>query len=187
MQLRTHIDGVYIVPATRDLVGAPVELVEEDESKERLAKALASSTADVILLDCPPSLNLLTVNALVAAHSVLIPLKADKYPLRGLGELVSLISHIRWQFNPALRREGLLLTMWNPGERASRLMEEETRSIFGDEVFDCAVPFNARLYEGLFSEVIVDVEPDSSASKAYVSVAWQMRGNWSPGQLRVAI
>ena len=167
----THISGVELVPSTRELVGAPIELREEENAETRLRRGLHSCTYDYIVLDCPSSLNLLAINALVAADSVLIPMRMAPSPMAGLGELLTAISMVRRQWNPRLRREGILLTMCDDACATSRRVQRETRDIFGEDVFDLGIPVNQRLSEGLFSQAIVHRDPLSEVSQAYQCAA----------------
>jgi len=141
--------GPDLVPGNSDLSGAEVELVDQDSRERRLRRALADiqDDYDYILIDCPPSLNLLTVNALVAAHSVLIPIQTEYYALEGLSQLMEVIQKIRRRSNPQLRIEGLLLTMFDNRNNLANQVSEEVRSHFGRKVYETMIPRNVRLGE----------------------------------------
>jgi chromosome partitioning protein len=146
---KTAIESLDVLPATHDLIGVEVELLNTDNREYVLRTILAKARDNYkyILLDCPPSLGLLTVNALTAADSVLIPLQCEYYALEGLRSLLETIDLIRARLNPDLAIEGLLMTMSDPRNRLSRQVEEEVREFFPDQVFDTVVPRNVRLSE----------------------------------------
>lgn len=147
--LHAAIDNLDVVPANRDLVGAEVELVGLPGREDRLQRGLstARATYDYILVDCPPSLSLLTVNALRAADAVLVPLQCEYYALEGLTALLDTIGRVRERLNPALALEGILLTMFDTRNSLSRQVQEEVRTHFGDQVFRTVIPRNVRVSE----------------------------------------
>ena len=172
--LPTTHDGLHLLPATRDLVGAEVELVDEDGRERRLRRVLAPvrERYDEVIVDCPPSLGLLTVNALVAADAVLIPLQAEYYAMEGLGELLRTIGAIRKSLNPDLSRDGIVLTMSDPRNNLARDVEAQARSLLGDGVLRTVIPRNVRLSEApSFGRPIVQFDPRSAGSKAYLALA----------------
>ncbi len=146
---RTESPHLDLAPATIDLIGAEVELVDVADKQARLASALAPVLADYayVLIDCPPSLGHLTLNALCAAHGVLIPLQCEYYAMEGLSSLLSTIEHVRAAYNPGLEMEGILLTMFDPRNRLALQVAEEVRQHFGDRVFRTVIPRNVRLAE----------------------------------------
>ena len=179
VRLPTALDTLELVPATRDLVGAEVELVDEPNRERCLRKALNSvrDEFDWIVIDCPPSLGLLTLNALTAADSVLIPLQAEYYAMEGLGELLRTIGAVRKSLNPDLFREGIVLTMVDTRNRLCRDVMAQTREVFGDEVFHTSIPRNVRLSEApSFGKPIVDYDPRSSGARAYLALAAELLG-----------
>jgi chromosome partitioning protein len=145
----TELESLFIAPASRELVGATVELAQEHDRDQRLKMALTSvaDTYDYILMDCPPSLDLLTVNALIAAHSVLVPIQSEYFALEGLSELMETIRQIRRLRNPQLLVEGVLLTMFDERTNLSHQVMEDLRGFFGDQLFSTIIPRNIRLGE----------------------------------------
>ena len=145
----TCIPKLDIIPATQDLSGAEIELVEFDRRTHRLAMALDASPArwDVCLVDCPPSLGLLTINALVAAQSLLVPLQCEFFALEGLSQLLTTFERIRGKFNPGLIILGVALTMYDRRNRLTEQVAEDVRSCLGAAVFDTVIPRNVRLSE----------------------------------------
>jgi chromosome partitioning protein len=146
--VKTDVPGLSIVPATVDLSGAEIELVDRDRRSNALQTAIASaSTYDVCLIDCPPSLGLLTVNALVAAHSVLVPLQCEFFALEGLSQLLQTVELVRTRFNPELSILGVALTMYDRRNRLTEQVSDDVRSVLGPIVFDTVIPRNVRLSE----------------------------------------
>jgi chromosome partitioning protein len=145
----TEMDGLNLIGATTDLIGAEVEMVSADEREYRLRKRLLSLKAryDYIILDCPPSLGFLTVNALTASDSVLIPLQCEYYPLEGLTQLLKTIWAVRKGLNPTLDVVGILLTMYDSRNNLSIQVAEEVRGHFKKNVFETIIPRNVRLSE----------------------------------------
>lgn len=146
----TAIPRLDIVPATVDLSGAEIELVEQEGRTHRLDHALADPESrrwDVCLIDCPPSLGLLTINALVAANSILVPLQAEFFALEGLSQLLQTVERVRARFNPELSILGVALTMYDRRNNLSAQVAEDVRACLGRVVFDTMVPRNVRLSE----------------------------------------
>ncbi|MHB8416965.1 MAG: ParA family protein [Myxococcales bacterium] len=145
----TELKFLDIVPAHRDLVGAEIELVNLDRRELRLRDAVADVAAEYesIVIDCPPSLGLLTINGLCAAGSVLIPLQAEYYALEGLTELTRTVEAVRAGLNPGLQIEGIVLTMFDPRNNLSHQVATDVRQYFGDKVFETVIPRNVRLSE----------------------------------------
>jgi chromosome partitioning protein len=174
VRLPTATEGLHLIPATRDLVGAEIELVDEPGREHCLRKALAAFREDYddILVDCPPSLGLVTLNALTAADAVLVPLQAEYYAMEGLGELLRTIARVRQGLNPDLEREGILITMTDSRNTLCRRVEEQARELFGDGVLRTVIPRNVRLGEApSFGKSIVDYDARSSGAQAYVALA----------------
>jgi chromosome partitioning protein len=173
--LKTGVEGLEVAPATINLVGAEVELVSSLAREFKLKRALEKlppEAYDRVLLDCPPSLDLLTLNALTAADEVLIPVQCEYYALEGLTQLMQSIRMVREELNPALRVGGVLLTMFDPRTNLAHQVAEEVRSFFGERVFHTIVPRNVRLSEApSFGLPIALYAPRSNGAEAYASVA----------------
>ncbi|MCB9669930.1 MAG: ParA family protein [Alphaproteobacteria bacterium] len=170
----TALDGLQLLPASRDLVGAEVELVDEPNRERKLRKVLnlVRERYDWVLIDCPPSLGLLTLNALVASDSVLVPLQAEYYAMEGLGELLRTIKGVRRALNPDLRREGIVITMTDARNRLCREVEGQARQVFGEGVFQTTIPRNVRLGEApSHGKSIVEYAPGSTGAQAYMDLA----------------
>ena len=145
----TRVPRLDIIPATVDLSGAEIELIEFEARTHRLDRAVARSTArwDVVLIDCPPSLGLLTINAMVAAHALLVPLQCEFFALEGLSQLLSTVERIRSRFNPSLSILGVVLTMYDRRNRLTDQVSDDVRSVLGKVVFETVIPRNVRLSE----------------------------------------
>jgi len=145
----TQIEQLKIIPATPDLVGAEIELVDLNQREYRLKTALATikNSFDFILIDCPPSLGLLTLNALTAADSFLVPLQCEYYALEGLSQLLNTAGLIKKNLNPGLHIEGIVLTMFDTRNNLSHQVVSEIKNHFGDKVFEAIIPRNVRLSE----------------------------------------
>jgi chromosome partitioning protein len=166
-----------LVPAQRDLVGIEVELVGEAGWEQRLKNVLAevADRYDTILLDCPPSLGHLTVNALVAADGVLVPLQCEYYALEGLSELLATVGRIQGGLNRRLQIAGILLTMYDDRTNLSKDVAEEIRSHFADKVFETVVPRNIRLAEAPSHGLpIFQYDIKSRGSEAYLALAREL-------------
>ncbi|HEV2091949.1 MAG TPA: AAA family ATPase [Rubrobacter sp.] len=178
--LQTAVPNLQVAPATINLVGAEVELVSALAREFKLKKALEKlpeEAYDRVLLDCPPSLDLLTLNALTAADEVLIPMQCEYYALEGLTQLMQSIRMVREELNPGLRVGGVLLTMYDPRTNLSRQVAEEVRSFFGDQVYQTIVPRNVRLSEApSFGLPIALYSPRSTGAEAYEAVAEEVMG-----------
>ena len=146
------VAGLSLLPADSELAGAEIELVSYERREFLLRQALsdeptASLIHDYVLLDCPPSLGLLTLNALVAAHSVLVPLQCEFFALEGVSHVIRTIDRVRKAFNPGLRLQGLVLTMFDKRNNLSELVADDARGFFGDQVFGTLIPRNVRISE----------------------------------------
>jgi chromosome partitioning protein len=173
----TELETLHVIPAGRDLVGAEIELVAKERREYRLAEAIASlgSAYEIVLIDCPPSLGLLTVNALTAADAVLIPLQCEYYALEGLANLVETVDLVRGNLNPRLTIQGILLTMVDGRNNLARQVEGEVRSHFGDKVYRTRVPRNVRLSEApSHGQPILLYDIHSKGAVAYVKVAEEL-------------
>jgi chromosome partitioning protein len=172
--VRAERGGYDLVPANRDLAGAEVELVELAGRETRLKAALERIAADYdfILIDCPPSLSLLTVNALTAAQRVLIPMQCEYYALEGLSDLVGTIKRVRSHLNPQLEIAGLLRTMYDPRNTLSLQVSQQLEAHFGDKVYRTLVPRNVRLAEApSYGVPAVLWDAASKGAQAYLALA----------------
>ncbi|HYD47967.1 MAG TPA: AAA family ATPase [Terriglobales bacterium] len=171
------LDHLSVLPASRDLVGAEIELVPMLARERRLAEVLAPirQSFELILIDCPPSLGLLTLNALTAADSVLIPLQCEYYALEGLSALLETIELVRGRLNPALKIEGLVLTMFDTRNTLSHQVATEVRTHFPADLFETVIPRNVRLSESPSHGLpAVVYDPTSRGAQAYRSLAAEL-------------
>lgn len=175
--LQTELNYLDIAPANQDLIGAEIELVSTFGRETRLKDAL-EKVADVyeyIFLDCPPTLGILTVNALTAADSVLIPLQCEYYAMEGLSQLLKTISLIKKRLNPNLQREGILLTMYDRRNNLSHQVEDEIRRHFGSDVFETLIPRNVKLSEApSHGKAIILYDINSVGALAYMEAAREL-------------
>lgn len=168
----TEVDGLHVLPASPVLAAAEVELVAAAQREFKLRKALEKADYDFVLIDCPPSLGILTVNGLVAAHELIIPVQAEFYAMEGLGQLVQTVQRVRKALNPALGLMGVLVTMHNGRTTLSMQVHEEVKRHFPDKVFDTVIPRNVRLAEApSFGKAIMHYDGWSKGAKAYKSLA----------------
>ncbi len=176
--IQTTIGNLSVIPATIDLASADITLAADDRRSYRLRDALRSAPLtdyDYILIDCPPSLNILTVNAMVAADSVIVPLQSEFFALEGLSQLMLTLREVRQSANPDLRIEGIALTMVDRRNNLSRQVESDARENLGDLVFNTVIPRNVRLSEAPSHALsILDYEPASSGSEAYRALAAEL-------------
>lgn len=173
----TELGYLHVIPSGQDLVGAEIELVSSEGRERRLATALEDvrDAYDLIVIDCPPSLSLLTVNALTAADSVLIPLQCEYYALEGLARLLETVDLVRAQLNPALGLEGIVLTMVDQRNNLSRQVESEVRRHFGEKVYRTRIPRNVRLSEApSHGKPIILYDIHSRGAVAYLKLAEEM-------------
>ena len=179
----TDIDGLMIVPATVDLSSADMELISNEKRSYLLHDALRQVQMDdfkfdYILIDCPPSLNLLTVNAMIAAHSVLVPLQSEFFALEGLSQLMLTIREVRQSGNKELRIEGVVLTMYDSRNNLSQQVEQDARSNLGDLVFKTVIPRNVRVSEApSFAMPVLSYDGQSKGAKAYRDLAKELIKN----------
>ncbi|WP_338872601.1 AAA family ATPase [Myxococcus stipitatus] len=179
----TELRYLQVVPATPDLTGAEVELVGQENREFRLRDALRplASEFDYIIIDCPPSLGLLTLNALSAADSVLIPLQCEYYALEGLSQLTHTIDLVKQGLNPDLKMEGILLTMFDARANIAHQVVEEVRGYFKDQVFQVVVPRNVRLSEcPSFGKPIILYDIKSKGCESYLALGRELMKRDAP-------
>ncbi len=177
VRLRAENGGYDLVPANRELAGAEVEMVELEHRESRLKEALAAVVAeyDFILIDCPPALNLLTVNGLTAAHAVMIPMQCEYYALEGLSDLVQTVKKVRAHLNPHLEIEGLLRTMYDPRNTLAQQVSQQLLEHFGEKVYRTVIPRNVRLAEApSFGLPALKFDQGSKGAQAYLALAGEM-------------
>lgn len=177
---QTATPGLWLAPSTTDLASADIELVANENRSALLREALrapelAAYALDYVLIDCPPSLNLLTVNAMVAANSVLVPLQSEFFALEGLSQLLRTVREVREVANPGLRIEGVVLTMFDGRNRLSRQVEDDARENLGDLVFKTIIPRNVRVSEApSYAMPVLSYDETSKGSQAYRRLAQEM-------------
>ena len=167
-------EGLDIVPATIQLSGADIELTPQMARETRLLNALksVSDQYDYVLVDCPPSLGLITVNAFTASDSILIPVQTEYYALEGLSQLLNTVQLVKKHFNPDLDVEGVLLTMYDSRTKLGQQVNDEVRKYFGDKVYDTIITRNVRLSEApSYGLPIIDYDPNSKGSELYMQFA----------------
>jgi chromosome partitioning protein len=170
----TELESLLVAPASRELVGATVELAQEGDRDQRLKKAIAPliDSYEYILVDCPPSLDILTVNALIAADSVLIPIQCEYFALEGVAELMETITQIRRLRNPELGIEGVLLTMFDERTNLSHQIMEDLKGFFGKQLFSTVIPRNIRLGEApSHGRPILLYDIKSKGAESYIRLA----------------
>lgn len=173
----TEIDNLFVAPSNNDLAGAEIELVSAFAREGRLKAAIATlkDQYDFIFIDCPPSLGLLTVNALTAADSFLVPLQCEYFALEGLSQLLNTVNLIKQSINPQLKEEGIVLTMFDARNNLSHEVEKEVRSHFGEKVFETVIPRNVKLSEcSSFGKPVILYDIDSRGSIAYLNLAKEL-------------
>jgi chromosome partitioning protein len=171
---QTAFPNLWLLPSGRDLVGAEIELVGEPGREQRLRAAIepVKEQFDFVLIDCPPSLSLLTVNALSAADSVLIPIQTEYFALEGVSELLETIARVREAFNPELEVEGIVLTMYDERTNLARQVTEDIRTHLGDKVYETIIPRNVRLGEApSFGKPVLAYDIKSRGAEAYLALA----------------
>jgi chromosome partitioning protein len=173
----TEVPNLWLVPSTRDLAGAEVELVDQPNRERRLADALLPviDQFEYVIIDCPPSLGLLTLNALVAANAVVIPMQCEYYALEGLSHLTETIEQVRAQLNPRLELEGILLTMVDPRMNLTQQVADEVRSHFTGKVYQTTIPRNVRLSEApSHGKPIKLYDQRSTGCQSYLALAEEL-------------
>ncbi len=175
--LRTDIQCLSLLPSSKDLIGANFDLARLPRREFRLKEAIASvrERYRFILLDCPPSLDLLTLNALVAADSLLVPMQAEYFALEGISELTSTLDRVAAAFQPDLALEGVVLTMFDPRTSLSQQVAENIRDFFGDKLYNTTIPRNVRVAEApSHGQPVLLYDPKSRGSEAYRDLAREL-------------
>ncbi|MHA6346049.1 ParA family protein [Roseivivax sp. CAU 1761] len=179
----TATEGLALIPATTDLSSADIELFSQERRSQLLREALrtpdlAAHGFDFVLIDCPPSLNLLTINAMVAADSVLVPLQSEFFALEGLSQLMLTLREVRQTANPELRIEGIVLTMYDVRNNLSQQVEADARANLGDMVFSCVIPRNVRVSEApSYAMPVLAYDTGSKGAQAYRALAEEVLRN----------
>ena len=177
----TAVKNLSVVPASLDLAGAEIELAGAMAREKKLAEALESVRGDyeIVFLDCPPSLGLLTVNALAAAQDLIVPVQCEYYALEGLGQLVETADRVRRSLNPELRIAGFVLTMYDGRTKLSSQVADEVRSHFGELVYLSIIPRSVRLSEApSYGEPVVTLDPSSRGAVAYRKLAAEVEARY---------
>lgn len=180
MVLSTEIPTLWVLPADKNLAGAEIELVEMTDRNQALKKLLESvkDYFHYLIIDCPPSLGILTVNGLTAADSLLVPIQCEYYALEGVTELFDTLARLRRELNPQLSIEGLLLTMYDERTNLSAAVAKDLRDFYGSQVLETVIPRNVRLAEApSFGKPILLYDPRSRGAEAYVSLAKEIINN----------
>jgi chromosome partitioning protein len=178
--VKTECEGLEVVPADKNLVAANLELVDLPNREHRLKEILAEikSRYDYILIDCPPALDLLTLNALVAAESVLIPIQCEFFALEGISQLMDTIDKIREAFSHPLKIQGILLTMYDERTNLTRQVSDDLRDFFHDEVLTTVIPRSIRLAEApSYGKPILMYDPRSRGAESYIKLAKEILEN----------
>lgn len=172
--LPTELEALFVAPASRELVGATVELIQEEDRDQRLKRSLAplAGSYDFVFIDCPPSLDLLTVNALIAATGLLIPIQCEYFALEGVSELMETIRQIRRLRNPDLEIVGVLLTMFDDRTNLSHQVMQDLKGFFGKDLFSTIIPRNIRLGEApSYGQPILLYDIKSKGAESYIRLA----------------
>lgn len=172
--LPTDIDGLKIIPGSNHLIGATVELIQAERREFRLRDAIAPARGqyEFILLDCPPALDLLTLNALVAADRLLVPMQAEYFALEGISELLTTLGRVQAAFNPGLEIEGVVLTMYDERTNLAQQVTENLRNFFGAKLLKTVIPRNVRLAEApSYGKPVVTYDPRSRGAESYRDLA----------------
>ncbi|MEO0035860.1 MAG: Chromosome partitioning protein ParA [Pseudomonadota bacterium] len=175
--ITTEIPGLSLIPSGVDLSGAELELIDFDRREQRLHDALdgAVTAFDYVLIDCPPSLNLLTLNALVGADAVLVPLQCEFFALEGVSHLIKTIERVRQAFNPGLELQGIVLTMFDRRNNLSEQVAADVRAYFGDKVYHTVIPRNVRVSEApSHGKPVLIYDVKCSGSEAYLGLASEL-------------
>jgi len=178
--VKTIVEGLDVIPSDKNLAGAAVELVSSDDREFRLKSLLASihDRYRFVILDCPPALDLLTLNALVAADAVIVPIQCEYLALEGVSELLDTLMRIRRNLNPALEVEGIVLTMYDERTTLSKQVASDLRSFFGEQVFEAVIPRNVRLAEApSFGKPIIFYDIHSKGAESYTQLAKEVIAN----------
>jgi chromosome partitioning protein len=178
--LQTEVKNMWIAPASIQLAGAEIELVPSMSREDKLRQRMHDirDQYDYILIDCPPSLGLLTVNALTAADSILVPIQCEYYALEGLSQLVNTIKLVQRHLNKSLKLEGALLTMYDPRTNLAAQVVSEVRAYFGNQVYETIIPRNVRLSEApSHGLTILDYDPRSKGAETYMQLTEEVLKN----------
>jgi chromosome partitioning protein len=178
--VRTECEGLTVAPADKNLVGANIDLVDLPDREYKLRQAIEPIRAqfDYILIDCPPALDLLTLNALVAADSVLIPIQCEFFALEGISQLIDTIEKIRESFSHALQIEGILLTMYDDRTNLTRQVADDLKEFFADQVLSTVIPRSIRLAEApSYGKPILMYDPRSRGAESYIKLAKEILAN----------
>jgi chromosome partitioning protein len=174
LMVRCEVENLSLIPSDKNLVGVNVELVDRPEREHTLGAKLATvrDQFDFVILDCPPALDLLTLNALVAADSVLVPIQCEYFALEGVSELLDTLMRIRRTHNPKLAVEGILLTMFDDRTNLSHQVRDDLKDFFGDQVFATVIPRNVRVAEApSYGKPVVVYDPQCRGAESYVELA----------------
>jgi len=175
--IEAPVPGLFVVPSTRELSGAEIELIDLPRREHRLADALAAlgEDWDYVLIDCPPSLNLLTLNAFVASDAVLVPLQCEFYALEGLSHLLHTVERVKRALNPRLEIQGVILTMFDKRNNICDMVASDVRNHFGEKVYDTVIPRNVRVSEApSFGKPVLLYDWRSAGSQAYIHLASEL-------------
>ncbi len=175
-RVRTE-SGFDVLPANRELAGAEIELINIERREFRLKEAIAQVDNDYtfVVIDCPPALNMLTVNALTAAHAVIIPMQCEYYALEGLSDLVGTLRKVKANLNPAIEIEALVRTMYDPRSSLTTQVSDEIKNHFGDKVFDTVIPRNIRIAEApSYGKPVILHDPSSKGALAHFAFAREL-------------
>jgi len=189
----TNVENLLLIPATTDLSSADINLLSNEKRSFVLHDALRQTSIDdlhldYILIDCPPSLNILTINAMVAAHSVIVPLQSEFFALEGLSQLMLTVREVRQAANPDLRIEGVILTMYDRRNNLCQQVENDARDNLHDLVFRTVIPRNVRLSESpSFALPVMDYDANSTGSRAYLELAAEILEREGPRHERKAV
>ncbi len=184
---KTEFDGLSVVPADKNLVGANIELVDAENREYRLKNALnaVKDDYDFILIDCPPALDLLTMNAMVAADSVLVPIQCEFFALEGISQLMDTVERIREGFQHPIQLEGVLLTMYDDRTNLTRQVASDLREFFGKDVFDTEIPRSVRLAEApSYGQPVLTYDIRSKGSESYIKLAKELLGRQNAEKAR---
>jgi chromosome partitioning protein len=183
--IATELDGLNLIPADKNLVGANLELIDIPNREFRLRERIATIREDYhyVLIDCPPALDLLTLNALVASDAVLVPIQCEFFALEGVSELMDTIDRIRDSFQHSLEVEGILLTMYDDRTNLTRQVAADLKEFFGDQVFKTVIPRSIRLAEApSFGKPILGYDPRSRGAESYIKLAKEILDHEQTGK-----
>ncbi len=176
---KTEIDTLQLIPSSKNLIGANVELIQHERRAYRLKEALdpEKTAYDYVLLDCPPALDLLTLNALVASDGLLVPMQAEYFALEGISELMHTLERVKAAFNPGLEIEGVLLTMYDDRTNLAQQVTDNLREFFKEKLFKTVIPRNVRLAEApSYGKPVLLYDPKSRGSESYFDLAQELLG-----------